>query len=443
MQLGGEVSRVSVIGLGYVGTASAACLAHMGHTVVGVDTNATKVELINAAKSPIVEKDVPGLIAGAVQSGRLRATLDIQDAIDETDITLICVGTPSRRNGNLDATAIEHVCIQIGEALSHKKRPHVVVVRSTVLPGTMRQMVIPTLERTSNEKAGEQLLVCNNPEFLREGTAVEDFFHPPKTVIGGDPLGVDAVAALYDRIPGPIVRTSLEVAEMLKYANNCWHALKVAFANEMGNICKDLGIDSHAVMEIFVQDHKLNISPSYLKPGFAFGGSCLPKDLRALTYLGRSLSLELPLLNSIIPSNRVQIDRAVERIVAYEQRAVSVLGFSFKSGTDDLRESPQVEVIERLIGKGYDLKLYDRNVELARLTGANRKYILETIPHIASLMTDSLKDAVAHGGLVIIGNNSAEFSDVPAMLREDQHLFDFVRLSGAEYLGGHYEGLNW
>ncbi|MBS0472161.1 MAG: UDP-glucose/GDP-mannose dehydrogenase family protein [Proteobacteria bacterium] len=436
--------RLSVFGLGYVGTVSAACFAKTGCTVIGVDLNPVKLELIQAGQAPIVEKDLPELISAAVTQGSLRATGDVGDAISSSDISLVCVGTPSHRDGSLDVSAVERVCLEIGEAIARKKGPHIVVIRSTILPGTIRGMVIPALEHASNEKIGQRISVCNNPEFLREGTAVHDFFNPPKTVIGSDAAdAVDAVAALYDGIDAPLIKTTLEVAEMVKYADNCWHAVKVGFGNEIGNICKAAGIDSHAVMDIFVQDTKLNISPYYLKPGFAFGGSCLPKDLRALTSKGRALGLELPLLNSVMPSNRVQIERAVERILSYRRKAVAFLGFSFKAGTDDMRESPQVELIERLIGKGCDMRLYDRNVNLARLTGANKAYILETLPHIASLMTESLEDAVAHGAIVVVGNGAPEFARVPALLRPDQILIDFVRLAGAEALGERYDGINW
>jgi GDP-mannose 6-dehydrogenase len=437
------MSRISVFGLGYVGTVSAACFTKSGHSVIGVDPNPVKVDLIQAGKAPIVEKDLPELIAAAVGRGALRATRDIADAIASSDISLICVGTPSHRDGSLDVSAVERVCEEIGEAMRRKAGGHIVAIRSTILPGTMRGMVVPTLERASGEKLGERLAVCNNPEFLREGTAVYDFFNPPKTVIGGEAPSVDTLAALYDGIAAPLIKTSLEVAEMVKYADNCWHAVKVAFGNEIGNVCKAAGIDSHAVMDIFFQDTKLNISHTYLRPGFAFGGSCLPKDLRALTAKGRALGLELPMLGSVIPSNRVQIERAVERILSHGRKAISFLGFSFKAGTDDLRESPQVELIERLLGKGCDLKLYDRNVNLARLTGANKAYILDTVPHIASLMTDSLEDAVRHGAVIVIGNAGEEFARVPAMLRPDQLLVDFVRLPGVEGLGDRYDGINW
>lgn len=436
--------RISVFGLGYVGTVSAACLAENGHEVIGVDPNETKVNLIRSATAPILEKDVPEMVARAVARGVLRATCDSGEAVTQSDISLVCVGTPSKRDGSLDTSAVERVCEEIGAAIARKSGEHVVAIRSTILPGTMRKSVIPMLEDASGRKLGDGLLVCNNPEFLREGSAVYDYFNPAKTVIGGsEPRAVDIVASLYDDIEAPMIRTSLETAEMVKYTDNTWHALKVAFGNEIGNLCKAIGIDSHEVMDIFFQDRKLNISPYYLRPGFAFGGSCLPKDVRALTFKGRSLALDLPLLGSILPSNRVQIERAIELILSKGKKPISFLGFSFKEGTDDLRESPQVELIERLIGKGYNLRLYDRNVRIASLTGANRSYIMESIPHIASLMVETLDEALLHGELVIVGNNAPEFVDLVSKLQPRHMLIDLVRLPGVARLGDRYDGINW
>lgn len=436
--------RISVFGLGYVGTVSAACLAENGYEVVGVDSNETKVSLICNGKPPIVEKDVPEMIARAVARGTLKATCNSGEAVAESDVSLVCVGTPSKRDGSLDTSAIERVCEEIGAAIARKSSEHVVVIRSTILPGTMRQRVIPSLESVSGRKLGDGLLVCNNPEFLREGTAVYDYFNPPKTVIGGsEPRAVDIVASLYDGIEAPMICTSLETAEMVKYADNTWHAVKVAFGNEIGNLCKALGIDSHEVMDIFFQDRKLNISPYYLRPGFAFGGSCLPKDVRALIFKGRSLALDLPLLGSVLPSNRVQIERAIEIILSKGKKPISFLGFSFKEGTDDLRESPQVELIERLIGKGYNLCLYDQNVRLASLTGANRSYIMESIPHISSLMVETLDEALAHGEIIIVGNNAPEFADLASKLQSYHRLIDLVRLPDISGLGDRYDGINW
>lgn len=436
--------RLSIFGMGYVGNVSAACFAADGHTVIGVDPNAVKVDLINQGASPIVEPGLAELVAAGVSSGRLRGTTDAAAAIAETDLSLVCVGTPSQVNGNLDLTYLERVCDDIGACLKEKDAFHVVVIRSTMLPGTIRETVIPTLEAASGKVAGKDFGVCNNPEFLREGSAVRDFREPPKTVIGeSDPRSGDLLASLYAALDAPLIRTDIEVAEMVKYADNAWHAVKVTFGNEIGGICKGLGIDSHKVMDIFCQDMKLNISKNYLRPGFAFGGSCLPKDLRAITYKARELDLPVPMLNGVLPSNRWQVEAGVEMILSKGKRKVGVLGFSFKADTDDLRESPMVEVIERLLGKGIELKLYDRNVSIARLTGANRDYILKTIPHISNLMVDSVEEVLDHAEVLVVGNGDAAFRQVPAQMRDDQELVDFVRISDGPSVPGRYDGVAW
>lgn len=435
--------RVSIFGLGYVGAVSAGCLARDGHTVIGVDPARAKVDLINEGRTPIIEKEIDEIIARAAESGRLRATTDVAQAIRMSDISLICVGTPSLLNGGLDLSYVRRVCEQIGAELRDKSGFHVVVARSTMLPGSMREVVIAALQESSGGRAGIDFGVCINPEFLREGTAVHDFYHPPKTVIGElDKRSGDVVLELYRGIEAPLIRTDIETAEMVKYTDNVWHALKVGFANEIGNICKALAIDGHKVMDIFCRDTKLNLSPYYLKPGFAFGGSCLPKDVRALSYRARTLDLDLPILNSILPSNERQIERGLRMILAQDKRKVGVLGFSFKAGTDDLRESPVVEVIERLIGKGYDLRLYDRNVRLAGLVGANRDYILNRIPHISRLMTDSVEQVIDFADTVVIGNGDPEFGQVPGRLRPEQALIDFVRVK-QETSGENYHGICW
>jgi GDP-mannose 6-dehydrogenase len=435
--------KISIFGLGYVGAVSAGCLATDGHEVVGVDPNRTKVDLINAGKTPIIEKDIGEMIAAAVAAGRLRATTDVRQAVMDTDISLICVGTPSQLNGNLDLSYVRRVCEEIGGALRDKSTFHVVVARSTMLPGSMRNVVIPTLESYSGKQAGVDFGVCNNPEFLREGTAVYDYYHPPKTVIGeSDTRAGDVLVELYKDMDAPLIRTDIETAEMVKYTDNNWHALKVAFANEIGNLCKALGIDGHKVMQIFCQDTKLNLSPYYMKPGFAFGGSCLPKDVRALTYKGKSLDLDLPVLNAIMPSNQRQIEKAIAMITAKGRRKVGILGFAFKAGTDDLRESPLVDVIEYLIGRGFDLRLYDRNVNLAALTGANRDYILNHIPHISKLMVQSMDEVLDFAETVVIGNGAEEFRPVPDRLRPDQMLVDLVRITD-RVSGGQYDGICW
>ena len=435
--------KISIFGLGYVGAVSAGCLASDGHEVIGVDPNQTKVDLINSGVTPIIEKDIGDMIAKVVASGRLKATTSVHEAVMGSDISLICVGTPSQLNGNLDLSYVRRVCEQIGAAIKEKDSFHVVVARSTMLPGSMRNIVIPSLEASSGKKTTVDFGVCNNPEFLREGTAVYDYFNPPKTVIGeSDPRAGDLLVQLYGKMDAPLLRTDVETAEMVKYTDNNWHAVKVAFANEIGNLCKSLGIDGHEVMDIFCQDTKLNLSPYYMKPGFAFGGSCLPKDVRALTYKGKSLDLDLPLLNSVMPSNQRQIEKAISMITSKGKRKVGILGFAFKAGTDDLRESPIIEVIEHLIGKGYELKLYDKNVNLAALTGANRDFILNHIPHISKLMSDSIEDVLAFAETIVIGNGAKEFASVPANLKPDQVVIDLVRVT-KEKSSSQYDGICW
>ena len=436
--------KVSIFGLGYVGTVSAGCLAKEGHEIIGVDPVKTKVQLINAGKSPIIERDIDEIMAEAVKAGRLRATDDTVQAIRDTELSFVCVGTPSQINGNLDLTHVRSVCEQIGHALKCKSDRHIVVIRSTILPGTMRRVVIPVLEETSGKKAGIDFGVCNNPEFLREGSAVMDFASPPKTVIGElDQTGGDVLAALYAKLDAPLIRTDIETAEMIKYIDNSWHALKIGFANEIGNLCKSSSIDAHKAMEIFCQDKKLNISPAYLKPGFAFGGSCLPKDLRALAYSAKLHDLELPILNAILPSNELQVARGLQLIMERDRRRIGILGFSFKEGTDDLRESPMIEIIERLTGKGYDVRIYDKNVQVARLVGANRDFILNRIPHISKLMVDNIDAVLQHAETIVIGNKSTEFESVPQRLHAGQNLVDFVRISNSRGNNGEYSGICW
>jgi len=436
--------HISIFGLGYVGTVSAGCLAKEGNQVIGVDISHLKVEMINSGRTPIIEVEIDEIISDVVRQGWLRATTLTQDAILETDLSLVCVGTPSLDNGNLDLTYVERVCEEIGTSLRVKGKYHLVVMRSTMLPGSMHEVVIPILERASGKKAHKDFGVCVNPEFLREGTSVYDFYHPPKTVFGADDdRAIDLVHSLYADLPGPKIRTSIRVAEMIKYADNTWHALKICYANEIGNLCKEMGLDSHEVMNIFCQDTKLNLSPYYLKPGFAFGGSCLPKDVRALTYSGKTLDLELPILNAILPSNRCQIESGLRRIMLYGKKRIGILGFSFKAGTDDLRESPLVEVIETLLGKGYEVKIYDRNVNLARLVGANREFIEGKIPHIAQLMVARIEDVLEHAEVLVIGNKSKEFRTIENFIRPDQQVLDFVRLWKELPGFDGYEGICW
>jgi GDP-mannose 6-dehydrogenase len=436
--------KISIFGLGYVGAVSAGCLAQAGHTVVGVDPAQVKVDLINGGKTPIIEKDIGELIAEAVRAGRLSATTGVDEAIEGSEVSWICVGTPSELNGSLDLRYVRRVCQQIGAALKKKKDFHVVVARSTMLPGSMRNVVISTLEQSSGKKAGVDFGVCINPEFLREGTAVYDFYHPPKTVIGEmDKNSGDLLQSIYAELSAPLIRTDIETAELVKYTDNVWHALKVGFANEIGNIAKQLGLDGHKVMDIFCQDTKLNLSPYYMKPGFAFGGSCLPKDVRALTYKARSVDLDLPILNAILPSNERQIERGVRMVIEKDNRKVGILGISFKAETDDLRESPLVELVERLLGKGYELRIYDRNVRLASLVGANRDYILNHIPHISKLMVESMDEVLTFGETLVIGNRSEEFRSVPERLRPGQVVVDLVRVSQRRSDIPTYDGICW
>jgi len=435
--------NISIFGLGYVGAVSAGCLAKQGHRVIGVDPVQTKVDLINQGSTPVIEKDIGDIIARAVAQGLLRATTSIDEAVQNTDLSLICVGTPSQPNGNLDLKYITKVCEEIGTAIKSKDSFHVAVARGTMLPGTMRTTVIPVLEEFSAKKAGKDFGVCNNPEFLREGTAVFDFHNPPKTVIGEIDAGSgDALAEIYSELDAPLIRTTVETAELVKYTDNVWHALKVGFANEIGNISKALNLDGHAVMDIFCQDTKLNLSPYYLKPGFAFGGSCLPKDVRALTYKANSIDITTPILDSILPSNQLQVEKALQMIIDKGQKNIGVLGFSFKAGTDDLWESPMVEVIERLLGKGYKIRIYDKNVNIASLVGANKDYIMNQIPHISEMMVSSIDEVLNHAETIVIGNGAKEFSSVFEKIHDSQVVVDLVRISG-RLSDESYDGICW
>ena len=438
-------TTISVFGLGYVGCVSAACFAKEGHAVTGVDVNPAKVDMINAGKATIVEMGIGELVAEMVQSGRLVATSDVAKAVRDTAISLVCVGTPSRANGSLDLTYVERVSEQIGEAIRSKGTRHTVVIRSTVLPGTIHDVVVPGLERTSGKQAGRDFGVCGNPEFLREGTSIRDFYDPPFTLVGADdPETGKVVAALYQGIEAPVHVIPVRTAEMVKYSCNCFHGLKVAFANEIGNICKATGVDSHEVMRIFCEDRKLNISPYYLRPGFAFGGSCLPKDLRATVYNARAHDVPVPVLEATLESNRLQIEKAFGMVMATGKRRVGVLGLSFKAGTDDLRESPMVSLIERLIGKGVQLAIYDPYVTSSRLMGANREYIEREIPHIWELMRGSTKEVLDTSDAVIIGNSAGEFREIQGHLRPDQPVVDLVRAFGSRVSDGNgYEGICW
>jgi GDP-mannose 6-dehydrogenase len=417
--------RLSVFGLGYVGSVTAACLAQRGNTVIGVDPNATKVDMLKSGKSPIVEAGLEDLIREAKQKGLLTATTDPKEAVLNSDISFISVGTPSMRNGRLELAHVEAVCKEIGEALRSKSSFHWIVLRSTALPGTTESLVIPTIEKASGKQEGRDFGVCFNPEFLREGTAVADFNQPPMTVLGtNSPAKLAPVRELYAWATSPRYETAVTTAEMVKYVCNAFHALKVAFANEIGSICAQLDIEAKAVMDIFKADTRLNISTAYLTPGFAFGGSCLPKDLRALTYRAKELDLQLPLITSIMPSNTEHVQRAVDKILATNKRRIGVIGLSFKPGTDDLRESPIVHLVKRLLGEGCEIMIYDHNVSLGRLMGSNRQFIEDTIPHIGMLLSDDIDQVLQHGDVIVLGMKGLE--EKLATLTPDQVVIDLV-----------------
>ncbi len=436
--------KISIFGLGYVGTVCAACLTSEGHKVTGVDVNTSKVDRMNSGVASIVEPKVPELFAAGHQQKRLFATTSASEAIMATDVSLVCVGTPSQANGNLDLTYMKRVCEEIGDALRNKPSQHLVVFRSTMLPGTTEDLLTPILELHSGKKAGIGFDVCYNPEFLREGSSVADFYNPPKIVVGERERGVgETLLQLYSGIDAPVIRTSIRVAEMAKYCDNAFHALKVTFANEIGNLCKKMGVDSHDVMSVFCEDRKLNLSPAYLKPGFAFGGSCLPKDLRALVYQAKRFDLESHVLNAIIMSNATQVQLAIQMIMGLGKKRIGFLGMAFKPDTDDLRESPLVEVIETLLGKGYSIRIYDRNVSTSRLIGANRRFMEEHIPHLSSLLVESTEVLAAETDVVVVGYKSPDFIPVFQSLRQDQTVVDLARLAERSTTPARYEGICW
>ncbi len=436
--------RITVIGLGYVGSVSAACLADAGHRVLGADPNMAKVAPINDGCTPVTEAGLDELIAAGVAAGRLQATPDTAEAVARSEVSLVCVGTPSRPDGSLDLAGVERACSEIGAGLARRQGYHVVVFRSTVLPGTTRQVILPLLEAASGKTAGREFGLIYNPEFLRESSAIWDYHNPPRTVIGEDEeIAGEVAASLYAGVKGPLIRTSYETAEMVKYADNAWHALKVAFGNEIGNLSKALELDSHEVMEIFCRDTKLNISSAYLRPGFAFGGSCLPKDLRALLSRARELGQETPLLGSILPSNAQQVERGVALIAGKGRRRIGVLGLSFKAGTDDLRESPLVSLVAKLLERGLDVRVYDPSLDLARLTGANLEFVRRALPQIDALLVKNLELVLDHGEVIVVGNGDPEFRTLGTRLSPQQIVVDFVRLDSLEHMPGRYDGVNW
>lgn len=422
------MKTISIFGLGYVGCVSAACFANAGFNVIGVDTNEDKVNLLNEGKSPIVEPGLDDLLARMVANGRLRATRSCEDAISNSDIAFICVGTPGNEFGQLQLSALRRVSQEIGAALKTDNRRYTVVVRSTVLPGTTLKTVCGPLYKEAGAYARSRIKVAVNPEFMREGTALKDFSNPPYTLLGcEDEATTTLLRTLYEGVQAPFIVTQISTAETVKYVSNTYHALKVCFANEIGDACDRLGVDSQEVMRIFRMDTKLNVSEAYLRPGFAFGGSCLPKDVKALLYAAHHLNVEMPVLNAILPSNNGQIERAINTIIASGARRIGVVGLSFKADTDDLRESPMVRVVESLLGKGLMVRILDANVAIAKLTGANRRYIVEEIPHISMLMCDTAEDLVEHADLVVIGSDSAEAANVLDQVKSSQTVIDLTR----------------
>jgi len=436
--------RISVFGLGYVGTVCAACLAQRGHTITGVDKAEIKIDLVQSGRSPIIERDIDELVRSARESGRLTVTTSASEAVAATDLSMVCVGTPSRPNGALGLEAIERVIDEIGSAISRKRARHVVVIRSTVLPGTTRNLIAPRLAEASGKSVGEGLGLAFNPEFLREGAAVADFNGPPRTIVGGlDAKTAAEVMSIYDGLPGAKMAISVKTAELVKYVDNAWHALKVAFGNEIGVVAKSLDIDSHEVMNIFFEDRRANISPLYLRPGFAFGGSCLPKDLRAFTYLARQLDLRLPVLEQILDSNRMVIDRGLDWILSQGRKRIAFLGISFKSGTDDVRESPYVELVERLVGKGREVRIFDPNVRLSHLVGANREFLMGALPHIANVLVSTIEEATDWAEVIVITAADSAYQSGLAKLSKNQVVLDFARIPRSETGAPVFQGFLW
>lgn len=435
--------KVSIFGLGYVGAVSCACFSKDGHEVVGVDVNQHKVDLINGGKSPIIEANLEEYISEGVENGLLRATTDLNDAINNTDISIICVGTPSQLNGNIDLTYVYKVSISIAEALKNKDSHHVVAIRSTVSPGTISECA-KLIEEHSGKKHGVDFGVASNPEFLREGTAIKDFIEPPYTIIGSDcKISEEKLTELYKNIQAPVYTLRPAESEMIKYTNNNFHALKITFANEIGNICKELGVDSHVVMDLVAADKKLNLSSYYMKPGFAFGGSCLPKDVRGMNYRAKSLDLKSPLLDSLMESNEYQVQRGLNMVYETGKKKIGFIGFAFKAGTDDLRESPIVTMIETLIGKGYDLSLFDPNVLLSKLMGKNKDFVTGHIPHISSLLQDNIEEVIKHSDVLVIGNKSIPADEIFSKVNKDQTVIDLVRLEKGRLSEENYVGICW
>lgn len=442
MKTGGNRMNISIFGLGYVGCVGAACLAKLGHHVIGNDVSQNKVNLINQGKPTIIEAEIDELIKEGYDKGLIEATMDYHYAVHNSDISFIVVGTPSSKEGHLNLNYIYGVAKQIGDALKDKDSFHIIAIRSTVLPGTNKK-VGEIIAESSGKERGKDFTVVSNPEFLREGTAVRDYMEPPLTLIGTDSEIAEAkFREVYAGIPGEFISTDIEVAEMMKYVNNTFHALKIVFGNEVGNICKALGIDSHKVMEIFCKDKQLNISPYYFKPGFAYGGSCLPKDSKALRTLAHDLYVDVPVMNAIDPSNEIQKKIAIDIIESKGRRKVGILGLSFKAGTDDLRNSPIVDVAEALYGKGYEIHIYDKNVRVSQLTGTNADFIAAKLPHLHEIITDDLDEVCCACDVLVITNKEKEFAELP-LKYPHKYIVDLVRQFKELNYDGNYEGISW
>lgn len=435
--------KISVFGMGYVGCVTAAALSARGNEVIGVDVNLQKVETLNGGMAPVLEPGLAEIVAASVGKGSLRAVVNGAQAVNETDLSLVCVGTPARKNGSFDYTHLLSAITEVGEGIKRKSGSHVVAIRSTVLPGTTESMLIPELEKSSGKKVGRDFTVHTNPEFLRESSALYDFDNPPFVIIGNAPgCAGDMLESLYAGT-GPVHHTTIKTAEMLKYVCNTYHALKITFANEIGSICQAIGVDSHEVMDLFCRDTKLNVSPAYLKPGFAYGGSCLPKDLRALNYQAKTLDVQVPLLAAIGHSNQLQIQRAVDHVVDSGAKKIGLLGLTFKAGTDDLRESPLVMLCEVLIGKGMDVKIYDPNLVLNQLVGANKSYLEEQLPHVGRLLCKSFEDLAAASEMIVLGNRYEELKSALLALNGHKKIFDLVRFVNPRPESRSYHGISW
>jgi len=434
--------NISVFGLGYVGCVSLGCLAKNGHTVIGVDVNQNKVDLINSGKPTIIEKDIASIIKEQFLSNKISATRDVSKAVEASEISIIAVGTPSTPQGHLNLKYIFSVANDIGLALKNNEGLHIIAIRSTVLPGTCDK-VAEIIEQASGKKRNVGFAIVDNPEFLREGSAVKDYFNPPLTLIGSDnKIAAEKMSLLYNSLPGEVIITDLKVAEIMKYVNNTFHALKISFANEVGNVCSALDIDSHQVMDIFCKDKQLNISSYYFKPGFAYGGSCLPKDLKGFQTLAHDLYVKIPVINVIDISNDNQISRGIELIENYSNKKLGFLGLSFKAGTDDLRNSPTVKVIESLLGKGANIRIYDRNINLTLLTGTNKDFVDARIPHLSKLLSPNLKDMIGEVDVLIVNTNEPEFSEILLEI-DDKPIIDFVRINESLTTKKNYVGINW